>query len=641
MSAPPLVLYDAPGSPCARRVRISLLEKGLPWDTVIVDLSRLEQKRPEYLRLNPNGVVPTLVHGERVVYESNVITEYLDDVFPDLRLYPDDPWERAQVSLWQAFELSFAKDYRPLMYQRLLGPMVRLTRTLEQALETARRSTSNPFDLEWERKVWSLAVLSPAEEDACAARLYARVEVLERALAGRDYLVGDRFGQAEISLFPRLRMYPYVQLPIRAERFPRVAAWMARLERRPSFERSLFDAERGMQRLAATGVVPWIASRLRRAQPSLLDRAGLALARAVFARALAPRDEAAAARAQAARRAAREDRGTELADGVRAPQASASAGRVGAGGASGSGTSEPPAARGRGRAAAVGAGSAPAGRGALGAALVLYDSPLSPSCRRVRIALRALGLEWQTRPVDLARMEQKTAAILALNPNGEVPILLHGERVLYDSALIGEYLDAAFAGGERAGLLPRDPYERAQTRMWIAYDQGAHKEWRPLLYHTILGSESAASPLPRAAVESGVRREAPQAGAPREAPQAEARPEAPRSGVRREAPLWMDEEGGESLPADAADWLARARAGTLLAPEAERLVRHELLRRLERVEARLAAADWLVGDALTAADVAWFSRLEMYPRLGLPLDAGQHPGIARWLERLRALPAFA
>jgi len=86
----PITLYDTQGSPCARRVRIVLLEKGLRWTTRVVDLTKMEQKRPEYLRLNPNGVVPTLVHGDRVIYESNVITEYLDDVFPTPRLYPQD-----------------------------------------------------------------------------------------------------------------------------------------------------------------------------------------------------------------------------------------------------------------------------------------------------------------------------------------------------------------------------------------------------------------------------------------------------------------------------------------------------------------------------------------------------------------------
>src|SRR5882724_10414948 len=87
-----ITLYDSHGSPCARRVRAALLEKGLAWTTRLVDLTRMEQKRPEYLALNPNGVVPTLVHGDRVLYESNVITEYLDDVFSDPPLYPRNAW---------------------------------------------------------------------------------------------------------------------------------------------------------------------------------------------------------------------------------------------------------------------------------------------------------------------------------------------------------------------------------------------------------------------------------------------------------------------------------------------------------------------------------------------------------------------
>jgi len=94
-----LVLYDAEGSPCARRVRIVLLEKGLAWETRLLDLTKMEQKRPEYLALNPNGIVPTLVHGDRVIYESNVITEYLDEIFPSPRLYPEDPWQRAQATV--------------------------------------------------------------------------------------------------------------------------------------------------------------------------------------------------------------------------------------------------------------------------------------------------------------------------------------------------------------------------------------------------------------------------------------------------------------------------------------------------------------------------------------------------------------
>src|SRR3989441_7772764 len=169
-----ITLYDSPGSPCARRVRAVLLEKGLEWTTRLVDLTRMEQKRPEYLALNPNGVVPTLVHGDRVLYESNVITEYLDDVFPDPPLYPRDPWARAQAKIWQAFELGMARDFRPLMYARVVGPYDRL-RPRDEVLADARRSTDDPAHLDWVRRGYDGEGVSGAEGPHPEALLVPRV----------------------------------------------------------------------------------------------------------------------------------------------------------------------------------------------------------------------------------------------------------------------------------------------------------------------------------------------------------------------------------------------------------------------------------------------------------------------------------
>src|SRR5262245_52855879 len=191
-----LVLYDSPGSPCARRVRIVLLEKDLGWTTRLVDLTKMEQKRPEYLALNPNGVVPTLVHGERVIYESNVITEYLDEVFPEPPLYPHDAWQRAQAKMWQAFELALAKDFRPLMYSRVIGPFDRL-RPRDEVLAEARRSTDDPAHLEWIRRVYDGEVVSEAEERHLESLLVQRLDRLEGALGGREWLVGEHYSIAD------------------------------------------------------------------------------------------------------------------------------------------------------------------------------------------------------------------------------------------------------------------------------------------------------------------------------------------------------------------------------------------------------------------------------------------------------------
>jgi len=233
-----LVLYDSPGSPCARRVRIVLLEKGLTWATRLVDLTKMEQKRPEYLALNPNGVVPTLVHGERVLYESNVITEYLDDLFPDPPLYPRAPWERAQAKMWQAFELAMAKEFRPLMYARVIGPYDR-QRPREEVLADARRSTDDPAHLDWVRRVYDGEVLDDAESRHAESLLVQRLDRLEAALQARDWLVGDVYTIADLSVAPRIEMYPMVQLPLDPARHPRVCAWIARVEARPAFAQSV------------------------------------------------------------------------------------------------------------------------------------------------------------------------------------------------------------------------------------------------------------------------------------------------------------------------------------------------------------------------------------------------------------------
>jgi glutathione S-transferase len=232
-----ITLYDAHGSPCARRVRAVLLEKGLAWTTRLVDLTRMEQKRPEYLALNPNGVVPTLVHGDRVLYESNVITEYLDDVFPEPPLYPRDPWARAQAKMWQAFELAMAKEFRPLMYARVIGPFDRL-RPRDAVMADARRSTDDPAHLDWVRRVYDDEVVPATEAHHLEALLVQRLDRLEQDLAGRDWLVGTRYSIADLSVAPRVQMYPVVQIPLEPARHPRVCAWLARLAALPSFARS-------------------------------------------------------------------------------------------------------------------------------------------------------------------------------------------------------------------------------------------------------------------------------------------------------------------------------------------------------------------------------------------------------------------
>ena len=83
-----LVLHHAWASSASRRARFVLEEKELPYEGIVVNLLAFEQHSPEYLKLNPNGWVPTLVHDGYPITESSVICEYLDELFPEKPLRP-------------------------------------------------------------------------------------------------------------------------------------------------------------------------------------------------------------------------------------------------------------------------------------------------------------------------------------------------------------------------------------------------------------------------------------------------------------------------------------------------------------------------------------------------------------------------
>ena len=92
-------LHDSQTSPNCHRVKVVLEEKQLPYELIPVDLKAGEQKKPEFLRLNPYGKVPVLVDGETVVYESCIINEYLEEKYPEHRLMPADHGLRAKIRI--------------------------------------------------------------------------------------------------------------------------------------------------------------------------------------------------------------------------------------------------------------------------------------------------------------------------------------------------------------------------------------------------------------------------------------------------------------------------------------------------------------------------------------------------------------
>ena len=87
------LIYSMAVCPYAQRTKILLEIKGVDYDAVEIDISK--PRSPAFLEINPTGKVPTLVHNGKVLNESSIINEYLDEVFPEIPLLPTDPYQRA------------------------------------------------------------------------------------------------------------------------------------------------------------------------------------------------------------------------------------------------------------------------------------------------------------------------------------------------------------------------------------------------------------------------------------------------------------------------------------------------------------------------------------------------------------------
>lgn len=231
-----LVLYDAAGVPSPRRVKMCLLEKGLSFRIKWLNLGLMDQKAPEYLKLNPTGLVPTLVHGERAIYESNVINEYLDAVFPNPPLVPHGAYAQASMRMWFAFENDFAKPFRDAVYETMGKERLKSTGLTAEALraEILRRTPNEAYAR------FAVGVLTtPKNEELILDRQLLLLEKLSfmesKLLDGRKWLCGDQFTLADVALAPRVEMFPVVGIPDLYDRFPSIGKFMERIKERPSW----------------------------------------------------------------------------------------------------------------------------------------------------------------------------------------------------------------------------------------------------------------------------------------------------------------------------------------------------------------------------------------------------------------------
>lgn len=233
-----LELYHHGSSVCAAKIRIALAEKGLSWQGHYVDILKGEQHSPDYLKLNPKGVVPTLVHDGRVIRESTLIGEYLDEVFPEPPLKPADPFDRVAMRLWT---------------KRLDEELHPATAIVTYAISHRHAVLSNgpgavdayvnkaaPEQRARRRQMLERGIDDP--EARAALVIYDRfLADMDTALSGQNWLAGDRFSLAEVGVIPYVNRLDMLQLSGLWQRTrPHLTGWFERVKARPSFEPALF-----------------------------------------------------------------------------------------------------------------------------------------------------------------------------------------------------------------------------------------------------------------------------------------------------------------------------------------------------------------------------------------------------------------
>lgn len=242
-----ITLYTHPMSPCSQKVRIILAEKSLAWEKIDVNLPEKENLDPEYLKLNPLGVVPTLVDDGKPVIESSIISEYLEDTYPSPSLRPKDPHQIADMRYWMKhIDIKVHPSCGALQWPLVMADKLRALSDAEQqalinkVVEKPRR----------ERQQRLLKMGYDAPDIVDAVGVYEKtIEQMDVTLSKQRWLACDEFSLADAGMAPYFQTLQQFGWRAWFESRKHVAAWYDRCVERPSYQSGV-SADFDEQKLA-------------------------------------------------------------------------------------------------------------------------------------------------------------------------------------------------------------------------------------------------------------------------------------------------------------------------------------------------------------------------------------------------------
>ena len=230
-----LELYHSWSAVCGKKVRLVLAEKELEFEHRLVDLANFGQFEKDYLAINPNGYVPTLVHDGAVLIESSVIMNYLDDAFPDIPLKSGTPAERARINyhikmIDEKYHTSInAVTFTTTSALRFGGWSEEKIDEKANLIPDAARRT--------QRKNTAKLGMDAPEAKPSIKLLDKMLGEMERDMTDGPWIGGAAYSLADAALTPYVaRLDELCLLPLWETTRPRVFDWWARIQARPSYE---------------------------------------------------------------------------------------------------------------------------------------------------------------------------------------------------------------------------------------------------------------------------------------------------------------------------------------------------------------------------------------------------------------------
>ena len=254
-----LELFCASGSLCSQKVKLVLAEKNLEWKSHLLNLLTFKNLQPSYIRLNPKGVVPTLLHDGRVITDSAAIVRYLDEQFPHPRLIPAESMLQEKMDRWIDLQNRF--PMREVMYGNyhgIEGAVLRRSVQIKEKLLPKLIQANPELQEQYAAKLkdvrqWNYTIQNPNEIANLNAGIVPMLEQLETQLSQTDWLCGASYSLADTvwtALLNRLDELKFGHLWEDSTR-PALGSYLNRLKARPSFKTAIQDDKMPLSMLLA------------------------------------------------------------------------------------------------------------------------------------------------------------------------------------------------------------------------------------------------------------------------------------------------------------------------------------------------------------------------------------------------------